>query len=131
MFIKIEFILIVIIKSILFLIKPNKITTIQKIIVIIIWIINFILITLIQNTTSITNTLTLSYLISICLFSTIFINISEYLKSKLSKIKQIFKKAEKLGLATFFLITTIIISSNIDKESHVIQIEQTVSFPEK
>lgn len=131
MFIKIEFILIVIIKSILFLIKPNKITTIQKIIVIIIWIINFILITLIQNTTSITNTLTLSYLISICLFSTIFINISEYLKSKLSKIKQNFKKAEKLGLTTFFLITTIIISSNIDKEEHVIQIEQTVSFPEK
>ncbi|WKC87888.1 hypothetical protein [Borreliella japonica] len=131
MFIKIEFILIVIIKSILLLIKPNKITIVQKIIVTIIWTINFVLITLIQNTTSITNTLTLSYLISICLFSTIFMNISEHLKSKLSKIKQNLKKAEKLGLVTFFLITTIIISSNIDKKGHVIQIEQTVSFPEK
>ncbi|SCW34595.1 hypothetical protein SAMN02983004_00658 [Borreliella japonica] len=131
MFIKIEFILIVIIKSILLLIKPNKITIVQKIIVTIIWTINFVLVTLIQNTTSITNTLTLSYLISICLFSTIFMNISEHLKSKLSKIKQNLKKAEKLGLVTFFLITTIIISSNIDKKGHVIQIEQTVSFPEK
>ncbi|APS98417.1 hypothetical protein Bmayo_00970 [Borreliella mayonii] len=131
MFIKIEFILIIIIKSILLLIKPNKNTIIRKIIVLIIWIINFILITLIQNTTSITNTLTLSYLTSICLFSTIFINISEHLKSKLSKIKQNLKKAEKLSLVTFFLITAIIISSNIDKEGHTIQIEQTVSFPEK
>nr|WP_267506568.1 hypothetical protein [Borreliella afzelii] len=131
MFIKIEFILIIIIKNILLLIKPNKNTIIQKIIVTIIWIINFVLITLIQNTTSIKNTLTLSYLISICLFSTIFINISEHLKSKLPKIKQNLKKAKKLGLVTFFLIITIIISSNIDKEEHVIQIEQTVSFPEK
>ncbi|WKC76852.1 hypothetical protein [Borreliella valaisiana] len=131
MFIKIEFILIIIIKSIMLLLKPNKNTIIQKIIVLIIWIINFVLITLIQNTTSITNTLTLSYLISICLFSTIFINASEHLKSKFSKIKQNFKKAEKLGFVTFFLIITIIISSNIDKEGHVIQIEQTVSFPEK
>ncbi|WP_424632283.1 hypothetical protein [Borreliella lusitaniae] len=131
MFIKIEFILIIIIKSILLLIKPNKNTIIQKIIVIIIWIMNFVLITLIQNTTSITNTLTLSYLISICLFSTIFINISKHLKSKLSKIKQNFKKAEIFGLATFFLIITIIISSNIDKKDHVIKIEQTVSFPKK
>lgn len=131
MFIKIEFILIIIIKSIMLLIKPNKNTIIQKIIVIIIWLINFILITLIQNTTSITNTLTLSYLISICLFSTIFINISKHLKSKLPKIKQNLKKAENLNLITFFLITTIIISSNINKEGHIIQIEQTVSFPEK
>ncbi|WPM06100.1 hypothetical protein QIA41_03310 [Borreliella sinica] len=131
MFIKIEFILIIIIKSILLLIKPNKNTIIQKIIVIIIWIINFVLITLIQNTTSITNTLTLSYLISICFFSTIFINISKHSKSKLSKIKQNLKKAEKIGLVAFFLITTIIISSNIKKEGDEITIEQTVNFPEK
>ncbi|MBB6213170.1 hypothetical protein QIA17_01500 [Borreliella californiensis] len=131
MFVKIEFILIIIIKSILLLIKPNKNTIIRKIIVLIIWIINFVLITLIQNTTSIKNTLTLSYLISICLFSTIFINISKHLKSKLPKIKQNLKKVEKLGLVTFFLITIIIISSNIDKKEHAIQIEQTVSFPEK
>ncbi|WKC77772.1 hypothetical protein QIA31_01490 [Borreliella turdi] len=131
MFIKVEFILIIIIKSILLLIKPNKNTIIQKILVIIIWIINFMLITLIQNTTSITNTLTLSYLISICLFSTIFINISEHLKSKLSKIKQNLKKVEKLGLITFFLVTTIIISKNIDKKGHIIRIEQIASFPEK
>ncbi|AJA90030.1 membrane protein [Borreliella chilensis] len=130
MFIKIEFILIIIIKSILLLIKPNKNNIIQKITVITIWIINFVLTTLIQNTTSITNTLTLSYIISICLFSTILINISEHLKSKFSKIKQNFKKAEKLSLVTFFLIIAIIISSNIDKK-HEIQIEQTVSFPEK
>ncbi|MCD2413545.1 hypothetical protein [Borreliella burgdorferi] len=131
MFIKIEFILIIIIKSILLLIKPNKNTIIRKIVILIIWIINFVLITLIQNTTSIKNTLTLSYIISTCLFSTIFINISEHLKSKLPKIKQNLKKAENLGLVTFFLITTIIISSNIDKKEHEIQIEQTVSFPEK
>ncbi|WNY65672.1 hypothetical protein QIA45_00960 [Borreliella andersonii] len=131
MFIKIEFILIIIIKSILLLIKPNKNTIIRKMVILIIWIINFVLITLIQNSKAIKNTLTLSYLISICLFSTIFINISEHLKSKLPKIKQNLKKAENLGIVTFFLITTIIISSNIDKKEHAIQIEQTVSFPEK
>ncbi|AYE36087.1 hypothetical protein DB313_00995 [Borrelia turcica IST7] len=131
LYIKIEFILIILLKNILILLIPNNRKIIKKIIVILIWTINFILITSLQTTSLISRPIALSYLISISLFSPILTNIVEHLKHRTTPMLQEFKKAEKIESIIFFLIiATIIISNNISKIS-TIKINQIISFPEK
>ena len=131
LYIKIEFILIILLKNILILLIPNNRKIMKKIIVILIWTINFILITSLQTTSLISRPIALSYLISISLFSPILTNIVEHLKHRTTPMLQEFKKAEKIESIIFFLIiATIIISNNISKIS-TIKINQIISFPEK
>ena len=131
LYIKIEFILLIILKSILILTNPNKIKILKQIIIIIIWIINFTIITSIQASSMISKPIPLSYFISISLFSVILTNIVEHLKHKTNEIKQEFKKYEKIESIIFLLIIAItIMAYNIDK-IETIKIDQIISFPEK
>ncbi|AHH08832.1 Putative membrane spanning protein (plasmid) [Borrelia anserina BA2] len=131
LYIKIELILTIIFKKILILITPNKGKILQKTVILLIWITNFMLITSIQTTFMISKPLALSYFISILLFPAILTNITEHLKHKTATIRQEFKKSEKIESIILFLIITItVISNNIEKIS-TIKIEQIISFPEK
>ncbi|UGQ15895.1 hypothetical protein [Borrelia sp. RT5S] len=131
LYIKIEFILIILLKNILIILIPNKRNITKKIIVTLIWTVNFILTTSLQTTSLISRPVALSYLISISLFSPILTDIVEHLKYKTPPMLQEFKKAEKMVSITFFLIiATIIISNNISTIS-TIKIDQIISFPEK
>ncbi|WKC57773.1 hypothetical protein [Borrelia sp. P9F1] len=131
LYIKIEFILVILFKNILILLIPNKRNITKKVIVAVIWTLNFILASSLQTTSLISRPVALSYLISISLFSPILIDIVEHLKYKTPPMLQEFKKAEKMVSITFFLIiATIIISNNISTIS-TIKIDQIISFPEK
>ncbi|WP_024654065.1 ligand-binding sensor domain-containing protein [Borrelia persica] len=131
LYIKIEFILITIIKNILILIIPDKIKILKKLIIIFIWLINLMLITSIQTTLMISKPIELSYFISISLFSAILVNIVEHLHNKTTIIKQEFQKSEKIEFIILLLIIAIIIiSHDIDKIS-TIKISQTIRFPEQ
>ncbi|WP_445435850.1 hypothetical protein [Candidatus Borreliella tachyglossi] len=131
LYIKIEFILIIILKTILILFIPNKKRFIKKIIIILIWTINFILITSIQTTSLISKPIALSYFISISLFSPILVNMIEHLKNKTTIMKQEFKKSEKIESIIFFLIIAILIISNNMSSISTMKITQIISFPEK
>ncbi|UPA11891.1 hypothetical protein [Borrelia venezuelensis] len=131
LYIKIEFILIIILKNILILIIPNKTKILKKIVIMLIWITNLMLITSIQTTLMTTRPIALSYFISISLFSAILTNIVEHLKHKTETIRQEFTKFEKIESIILFLIIAItIISHDIEKIS-TIKIDQIISFPEK
>ncbi|AHH10355.1 Putative membrane spanning protein [Borrelia coriaceae ATCC 43381] len=131
LYIKIEFILTILLKNILILIIPNKTKSLKKIMIMLIWIINLILITSIQTTLMIAKPIALSYFISISLFSIILTNIVEHLKHKTDKLKQEFIKSEKIEFIILFLIIAItIISYDIEKIS-TIKINQIIKFPEK
>ncbi|ASQ29008.1 hypothetical protein CDQ96_00950 [Borrelia miyamotoi] len=131
LYIKIEFILIIILKNILILVIPNKIKILKKIVILLIWITNFMIITSIQTTSMISKPIALSYFIAISLFSVILTNIAEHLKHKTTAMKQEFKKSEKIESFILLLIISVtIISYNIDKIS-TIKIDQIISFPEK
>ncbi|AWG42589.1 hypothetical protein CR532_00995 [Candidatus Borreliella tachyglossi] len=131
LYIKIEFILMIILKTILILFIPNKKRFIKKIIIILIWTINFILITSIQTTSLISKPIALSYFISISLFSPILVNMIEHLKNKTTIMKQEFKKSEKIESIIFFLIIAILIISNNMSSISTMKITQIISFPEK
>lgn len=131
LYIKIEFILIIILKNILILIIPNKTKILKKIVIMLIWTTNLMLITSIQTTLMTTRPIALSYFISISLFSAILTNIVEHLKHKTETIRQEFTKFEKIESIILFLIIAItIISHDIEKIS-TIKIDQIISFPEK
>ncbi|AFI30978.1 hypothetical protein [Borrelia crocidurae] len=130
LYIKIEFILITILKNILILMIPNKIKILKKLIIIFIWVINLILITSIQTTLMISRPIELSYFIAISLFSAILANIVEHLKQKTTTIKQEFQKSEKIEFIILLLIIAIIIISYDIEKIATIKISQTISFPE-
>ncbi|ETZ18249.1 putative membrane spanning protein [Borrelia duttonii CR2A] len=130
LYIKIEFILITILKNILILMIPNKIKILKKLIIIFIWVINLILITSIQTTLMISRPIELSYFIAISLFSAILANIVEHLKHKTTTIKQEFQKSEKIEFIILLLIIAIIIISYDIEKIATIKISQTISFPE-
>ncbi|AAX16715.1 hypothetical protein [Borrelia hermsii] len=131
LYIKIEFILTIILKNILIFIIPNKGKILKKIVIMFMWITNLMLITSIQTTLMMSKPIALSYFISISLFSAILTNIVEHLKHKTATIRQELNKSEKIESIILFLIIAItIISHDIEKIS-TIKIDQIISFPEK